>query len=173
MVAGSGRSADVIWAAFMEHVSPKRGGGMDRESRSFVEVLRQPSAFVPLMMSLVALAMVLGDVAMFGAIRDKDEGAVAHLWQLLMAGQAPIVALLRAKWLPRAPRQTLDGLSHKSGRPGAVLLPSGLMRPEANRLMRKGSFARLRLRFARRGWGRRRGLGWLVGGVGLRGCDGG
>lgn len=112
---GLREAADVIWAAFMEHVSPKRGGGMDRESRSFVEVLRQPSAFVPLMMSLVALAMVLGDVAMFGAIRDKDEGAVAHLWQLLMAGQAPIVLYFVAKWLPRAPRQTLGVLSQQIG----------------------------------------------------------
>src|SRR5947209_20066934 len=52
--------------------------------------LRQPSAFLPVAMSLVALAVVLGHVALFGAAHEADEGTAAHIWQLLMAVQVPI-----------------------------------------------------------------------------------
>jgi hypothetical protein len=70
-------------------------------------VLKKPSALLPLAMSLTALALVLGHIAIFGAAREADEGAAAHLWQLLMAGQVPIVAFFAITWLPQAPRQAL------------------------------------------------------------------
>ena len=118
LCAGGGgfrASVDVFWSALSEHVFPTRGGSMDRDSRSFRNVLRQPSAFIPMVMSLIALTMVLGSVAIYGATRDADEGAVAHLWQLLMAGQVPVVAFFLVKWLPRAPRQSLGVLSQQVG----------------------------------------------------------
>jgi hypothetical protein len=65
-------------------------------------VMKHPSAFVPIGMSLAALALVLGYVAMFGVGREPDEGAAAHVWQLLMAGQLPIVLSFAARWLPKA-----------------------------------------------------------------------
>ena len=46
---------------------------------------RQPSAFIPIVMSLGALSTVLYHIAMFGVARQSDEGAAAHIWQLLMA----------------------------------------------------------------------------------------
>jgi len=58
-------------------------------------------------MSLVALAIVLGHIAMFGTAREADEGAAAHLWQLLMAGQLPVIAFFAATSLPRRPGSTL------------------------------------------------------------------
>ncbi|HVH65085.1 MAG TPA: hypothetical protein VM674_03550 [Candidatus Acidoferrum sp.] len=58
-------------------------------------------------MSLAALAVVLGHIAMFGTSRQHDEGTAAHLWQLLMAGQIPIVAFFAITSLPRRPRQAL------------------------------------------------------------------
>ena len=58
-------------------------------------------------MSLTALAVVLGSIIMFGVVHEADEGAVAHIWQLLMAGQLPILAYFVIRWLPRVPRQTL------------------------------------------------------------------
>jgi hypothetical protein len=67
--------------------------------------LKHPSAFVPVLMSLTALTIVLWHIAVSGAAREADEGAAAHLFQLLMAGQIPIVAFFALKWLPRAPRQ--------------------------------------------------------------------
>ena len=73
----------------------------------FISTIKQPSAFIPVVMSLAALAIVLGHIAMFGAAREADEGTAAHLWQLLMAGQVPVVAFFALKWVPRTPRQAL------------------------------------------------------------------
>jgi len=70
-------------------------------------MLKKPSAFLPVAMSFAALTLVLAHVAMFGTAREADEGAAAHLWQLLMAGQVPILAFFAIKWLPQAPRPTL------------------------------------------------------------------
>jgi hypothetical protein len=74
-------------------------------------LLKQPSAFLPIAMSLAALALVLGSIAIFGVLHEADEGTAAHLFQLLMAGQVPIVAYFALKWLPRAPRQALGVLA--------------------------------------------------------------
>jgi hypothetical protein len=83
----------------------------------------KPSAWIPLVMSFAALALVLGHVALFGAVREADEGTAAHLWQLLMAGQIPIVAFFVLKWLPQAPRQALLVLALQSGAALAALAP--------------------------------------------------
>ena len=37
-------------------------------------ILKQPSAFLPLGMSLIALAIVIAHVALFGTAREADEG---------------------------------------------------------------------------------------------------
>lgn len=76
-------------------------------------VLKRPSAFLPLAMSLAAFVLVLGHVAMVGAgaAHQADEGATAHIFQLLIAGQVPLVAFFAIKWLPRAPRFSLPVLA--------------------------------------------------------------
>jgi hypothetical protein len=66
-------------------------------------LLKRPTAFVPVLMSVAALAIVIIYAAMFGTARQSDEGTAAHLWQLLMAGQLPIVALFAARALPSSP----------------------------------------------------------------------
>ena len=85
--------------------------------------MKYPSAFVPVVMSLAALAIVLGHIAVFGTARQADEEAAAHLWQLLMAGQVPVVAFFAAKWLPRAPGQALVVLALQGGAMLAALAP--------------------------------------------------
>ena len=72
-----------------------------------VAMVKRPSAVVPVAMSCAALAVVLGHIAVAGVARQADEGAAAHLWQLLMAGQLPVMAFFAAKWLPRRPREAL------------------------------------------------------------------
>jgi hypothetical protein len=67
----------------------------------------QPSALIPLVMSLAGLALVLGHVAVSGGGREADEGTAARVWWLLMAAQVPVVAFFATTWLPRAPRQAL------------------------------------------------------------------
>jgi DNA-binding CsgD family transcriptional regulator len=70
-------------------------------------ILKNPSAFLPLAMSFGALAMVIIYVAIFGTARQTDEGTAAHIWQMLMAGQIPIILFFAIKWLPRAPKEAL------------------------------------------------------------------
>jgi hypothetical protein len=74
-------------------------------------MLKRPSAYIPVAMSVAALVLVFGSNAIYGAAHEVDEGATAHLWQLLIAGQLPIVAFFAIKWLPRAPKPTLPVLA--------------------------------------------------------------
>jgi hypothetical protein len=64
------------------------------------------SALLPLALSVTALALVLGHVAS-GGVREADEGTAAHLWQLFMALQVPLIALFAVIWVPRSPRSAL------------------------------------------------------------------
>ncbi len=102
---------------------------MNQPTHSFGAIVRQPSAFLPRAMSLTALAM-LGGAYIFavatghgGLVREPDEGSIAHIWQLLMAGQMPILAFFAIKWLPRAPRQTLYVLGLQAGAVLAAMAP--------------------------------------------------
>ena len=78
-----------------------------RNSGAQVKPMKQPSAWLPIAMSSAALTVVISYLALFGATREPDEGAAAHIWQLLMVLQLPVVAFFAAKWLRRAPKQAL------------------------------------------------------------------
>ncbi|GGA29877.1 hypothetical protein [Dyella nitratireducens] len=67
----------------------------------------RPSAWVPLAMSFTALCIVVGHLGFFGTAREADEGAAAHLFQLFMAGQIPIIAFFAIRWLRRRPKPAL------------------------------------------------------------------
>ena len=70
-------------------------------------LFKQPSAWIPLAMSLAALAMILGYVAMFGIVQNKDEGTPARIFQLIMLAQLPIAGYFAITWLPKQPKQSL------------------------------------------------------------------
>jgi hypothetical protein len=76
---------------------------------------KRPSGWIPVAMSLAALGTVLFHIATVGIAPERDEGAAAHIWQLLMAGQVPIVIFFAAKWLPQSPRTTLVMLAVQFG----------------------------------------------------------
>lgn len=86
-------------------------------------MIKQPSACLPLAMSFAALATLLGHVAMFGVVREADEGTAAHVFQLLMVAQVPVVAFFAIKWLPRAPREAMQILALQAGAALAALAP--------------------------------------------------
>jgi hypothetical protein len=88
-----------------------------------LSTVRQPSAVIPLAMSCGALAVVLGHLVRFGVARQADEGTAAHLWQLLMAGQLPVVAFFAIKWLPRRPGSALLVLTLQAVAALAALAP--------------------------------------------------
>ena len=73
--------------------------------------MKRPSAFLPVVMSLAALAIVIIHIVRFGTAREADEGTSAHLWQILMAGQLPIIAFFAITSLPRTPKVALAVLA--------------------------------------------------------------
>lgn len=116
-------TANILSSALHERVFPTHGGRMAKHAQSFGSMVKKPSAFIPVAMSLIALALVMGHIAVFGAVREADEGATAHMWQLLMGGQLPVLAFFAIKWLPRAPRQTLSVLGLQAGAALASVAP--------------------------------------------------
>ena len=74
-------------------------------------LIRRPSAFMPLAMSVAALATAIGYAGIFGTAPQRDEGTAAHVWQLLMVGQVPMVAVFAIKWLPTDPAQAVQVLA--------------------------------------------------------------
>jgi hypothetical protein len=112
---------DSVWGAFREHVIPTyRGGSMDENLTTFGGMMKRPSAFIPVVMSLLALATLLISLGIGLAlgghvVRDPDEGSIAHIWQLLMTVQMPIVLFFAIKWLRRAPSQSVRVLALQVG----------------------------------------------------------
>ncbi|MGA2752458.1 MAG: hypothetical protein ABSE53_01725 [Terracidiphilus sp.] len=100
---------------------------MNMNLHSLRELLKRPSAFLPVAMSLTALAVVVVHIAVFGIAREADEGAAAHIWQLLMAGQIPVLAFFAFKWLPRDPKPALYVLALQAGAALASLTPVYLL----------------------------------------------
>ncbi len=73
----------------------------------FTTLLKQPSGFLPLAMSLTAMAEIVVYLAIFGLTQQEDEGAAAHIFQLLIALQIPVMLYFTVKWLPRFPKQAI------------------------------------------------------------------
>jgi hypothetical protein len=98
-------------------------------NQSFGNMVRKPSAFLPLAMSMTALTLLAGAYIFAvatghgGLQRQPDEGAIAHLWQLLMAGQMPVLLFFGIKYLPRAPRQTVCVFALQVGAALAAMAP--------------------------------------------------
>lgn len=86
---------DVVLGAAKEHMFTtfSKGEKVMAICRGSAGTLaRMPSAYMPLAMSALAFLLVLGSILLFGAVRQADEGAAAHLFQLLVIGQVPLVA---------------------------------------------------------------------------------
>jgi hypothetical protein len=87
------------------------------------DLLKRPSGFTPIVMSSVALAIVLAYAAVHGTARQADEGAAAHLWQILMGGQVPIVGFFALRWLPAEPRAAVVVLAIQVAAALAAMFP--------------------------------------------------
>ena len=53
---------------------------------------------------MICLGLVVQHVVRFGFVEEADEGTAAHLFQLLMVLQLPLIALFAVTWLPRRRR---------------------------------------------------------------------
>ena len=116
-------SANVVWAAIHERVFPTPGFKVNQYPTSVVALTKKPSAFLPLAMSFTALA-VLGIAATMGdLVRQPDEGVTAHIWQILMGGQIPVLIFFAVKWVRRAPKQTLYVLAFQAAAVISAMAP--------------------------------------------------
>lgn len=93
-----------------------------------LSLLKHPSAFLPVAMSLVALSTVFVHIALHGTAAQPDEGTAAHIWQLLMAAQAPLVLFFAIKWLPQSPRGAATVLALQVAAALAAMAPVFLLR---------------------------------------------
>lgn len=92
------------------------------KAMNVAERINRIGAVAPVVMSLVALAIV-GVVVATGWERGlKDEGAAAHIFQLLIAGQLPFMAayLLTANW-----KRSFEAAKPISLQLGALVLAVG------------------------------------------------
>ena len=67
-------------------------------------------------------------VSLHGTAPQEDEGTAAHLWQILMAAQAPIVLFFAMKWFPIAPRAALPIVVLQVAAALAAMAPVFLLR---------------------------------------------
>ena len=84
--------------------------------------LKDWSAWLPLAISLLLLVLVLRSVAIHGVVGEADEGAGAHLFQLLMPVQLVVMGYFALTWLPRAPQRTLVVLALQVAAASAVFV---------------------------------------------------
>jgi len=78
-------------------------------------LLKRPSAFLPIAMSSLILALILVHLARLGPAPAADEGTEAHLFQIVMPAQVPIVAFFAMSWVPRSPKAALQVLAMQVG----------------------------------------------------------
>ncbi len=70
-------------------------------------MLGSPLTLAPILLPLFCIGMVLVHLARFGTRVEADEGTEAHLFQLFMVLQVPLMVLFAAKWWPVRRQATL------------------------------------------------------------------
>ncbi|MBP7541822.1 MAG: hypothetical protein KA802_18015 [Saprospiraceae bacterium] len=73
-----------------------------------LKILKFPSAWLPIVMSIGALTVPYLLVILVGPDNTGDEGIAARTFQLLMVGQLPIILYFAIRWLPQKRKQALQ-----------------------------------------------------------------
>lgn len=70
-------------------------------------LIKKPSAWIPLALSLLAIAGILAYATIVGNVSTPggDEGTPARIFQLSLVVQAVVILIFAIKWLPQLPRQ--------------------------------------------------------------------
>lgn len=74
---------------------------------NFRRMLKLPSAFAPLAMSCAAFITVLLHLHLSGLAQEADEGAAAHIFQMLIVAQIPFTAFFAWRFVPMAPKSAV------------------------------------------------------------------
>ncbi len=73
-----------------------------------MKLLKKPSAWIPIAMSLSVLALMLVVITHFGVpSRQEDEGTGAHLFQIWLLLEVFMITFFGVKWLPQKPSDAL------------------------------------------------------------------
>ena len=84
--------------------------------------MRWLGAVLPLAMTLAVVAAgAIHATQVGGFYREADEGTAAHLFQLLMPAQVPIIAVFAASQWPRDPAWTAKVLALQIGAAAALV----------------------------------------------------
>ncbi len=84
--------------------------------------MRWLGAILPVAMTLTVVAAgAIHAVQVGGFYREADEGTAAHLFQLLMPAQVPIIAVFAATQWPREPAWTAKVLALQIGVAAALV----------------------------------------------------
>ena len=89
--------------------------------------MKHPSAFVPVAMSLAALAVVVGHAVVFGITPPPGSAPLTLIFQLLMAAQLPVVLFLLVTRLRRDPMPTMRILAVQAAAALAALVADFLL----------------------------------------------
>jgi len=57
------------------------------------------SGFIPIYLSLAALAVVVLSIILNGVTPGRDEDAFAHIYQILIAAEVPVVGFFVVRWI--------------------------------------------------------------------------
>ena len=110
---------NVARSALSERAFPLAHGEtiMSDSTGTILKFARVPSAVIPIALSFAALLVVVVSLAMSNwiVVHESDEGPAAHLWQLCMVVQVPVLLFFALKWIRRYPRQALIVLSVQLG----------------------------------------------------------
>jgi len=90
------KTAALEWA---DHLFARRRHAMPAGSKSLLALSAKPSALVPMVMSLGALALVLAHLFVAGRRGEADEGATAHIFQALVVAQIPVIGYFFVRWV--------------------------------------------------------------------------
>ena len=67
-------------------------------------LLRKPGAWLPLVLSFLAIGLIVVHVVFVGVARQADEGTEARIFQLLMLLDALVTGAFAVRWLPLVPK---------------------------------------------------------------------
>ena len=72
------------------------------------DIIRKPSAFIPIMMSVIAFLFLIIYLVFYGVNdlhQSSDEGTAARIFQLLISGQLPMILYFFFRWFFKKPKQ--------------------------------------------------------------------
>ena len=70
-------------------------------------LLKRPSAWIPIAIPLLFFAYIVTVISIVGVVREEDEGAGAHLFQLWLVLEPFLLGYFLFKWYASAPQQAV------------------------------------------------------------------